>query len=464
MTYSKIYIPSNDTYNKKTNGQSGVNSGVRNNQTIKIREKEINNFQNEQVYKEQPNEFCHRPEIVISEHVPKGGRTRTAFHVPSLGSVLAVVALCLSSFIIGTSVTDDAISSAIIGISSAASGQLPTRAEYTSDTNLQKDDSTTLYQKYMLQEGVSDSGTALSYLAANPYLSPLQAQKDTSDIPVAQEIAVESMSSGPIGVDGEILYPVVSKDLSSDNVHLLTNQTSYNPDTALLMSKTPQALQSLTVKSDEPLVLVVHTHGTEAYNECGKEGYYNSSLPLRSEDNSENVVGIGQKLVSVLNDFGIPAIHSEKLCDKESFVHAYSTSAEEVKAYLKKYPSIRFVIDLHRDSIESADKTKTNPLTNIAGKETAQLMFVVGTDEAGANHRNWQDNLSLALTLQSEISQDYPRLFRKINLRTASFNQQLSTGYLLLECGSCASSYEQAQSAVEMFATGLARVIKSHSL
>ena len=247
MTYSKIYIPSNDTYNKKTNGQSCVNSGVRNNQRIKIREKEINHFQNEQVYKEQPNEFSHRPEIVITEQLPHVSCRRTTFRIPSLGSVLAVVALCLSSFIIGTSVTDDAISSAIIGISSAASGQLPTRAEYTSDTGLEENESTTLYQKYMLQEGVSDSGTALSYLAANPYLSPLQAQKDTSDIPIAQEIAVESMSSGPIGADGEILYPVVSRDLSCDNAHLLTNQTSYNPDVSSLISKVPSVLQSLAV-------------------------------------------------------------------------------------------------------------------------------------------------------------------------------------------------------------------------
>lgn len=462
MTYSKIYIPSTNTYSQNTNEQFSTNSSVRNNQRIKIREKEIKHYHDEQAYKQEQSEFCHRPEIVISQEIPQGKCRRTALRIPSLGSVLAVAALCLASFIIGASVTDDALSSAVIGISSVASGQLPEMAEYTSDTELLKDDTTTLYQKYMLQDDLSDSGTALSYLAANPYLSPLQAQKDTPDMPLAEEIAVESMSSGPIGADGEILYPVVSRDLSCDNVHLLSNQTSYEPDTALLMSKVPSALQSLTVKSGEPLVLVIHTHGTEAYNECSTEGFYSSSLAVRSENTSENVVGIGRKLVSVLNDFGIPALHSEKLCDKESFIHAYSTSAAEVKAYLKKYPSIRFVIDLHRDSIESADKTKTNPSVTIAGKEAAQLMFVVGTDEAGANHSLWQNNLSLALTLQSEISSDYPGLFRKINLRTASFNQQLSNGYLLLECGSCASSYEQAQTAVEMFATGLARVIKSH--
>ena len=91
-------------------------------------------------------------------------------------------------------------------------------------------------------------------------------------------------------------------------------------------------------------------------------------------------------------------------------------------------------------------------------------MFVVGTDAAGAKHTDWRDNLSLALKIQSDISNSYPDLFRRINLRNASFNQQLSVGSLLLECGSCANTYEEAERAAEIFATELARVIKKEAL
>lgn len=88
-------------------------------------------------------------------------------------------------------------------------------------------------------------------------------------------------------------------------------------------------------------------------------------------------------------------------------------------------------------------------------------MFVVGTDAAGAVHPSWQDNLSLALPLQSRMSGDVPELFRRINLRSESFNQQLSSGYMLLECGSCANSLDEAQRAARLFATEFAKILKA---
>ncbi len=400
----------------------------------------------------------HCPEIVITESTenynytaePRRRKTRR-ISLPSFSSVLAVCALCLASFIIGCSVTDNALSSAIISIASATYGKVP---ETTEQINAFDENSgNTFYNKYMTEESF-DNRITVDYLS-----SPLSANNEIT----ASEIPVENSTAGKIGADGEILYPVLSRDLSSPDVLSLSNQTSYKPDTAALLSYTPKSLQKLSVNQNEPLVLILHTHGTECYNACQTDGYYSTNLPVRSENISENVVSMGEKIVSVLENFGIPAIHSTKMCDKDSFVRAYSVSASEAKAYLEKYPSIRFVIDLHRDSIEAADKTKTKPVYTFAGKDTAQLMFVVGTDSAGASHPDWKENLSLALKIQSEISEDHPKLFRRINLRTASFNQQLSPGYMLLECGSCANSYEEAEAAAEIFATGLARVIKKYS-
>ena len=86
-------------------------------------------------------------------------------------------------------------------------------------------------------------------------------------------------------------------------------------------------------------------------------------------------------------------------------------------------------------------------------------MLVVGTNAAGASHPNWSDNLSLALHVEKQLSADYPGMFRRINLRSASFNQQLSNGYLLLECGAFANSREQAERAAKLFGTGFARLI-----
>jgi stage II sporulation protein P len=251
--------------------------------------------------------------------------------------------------------------------------------------------------------------------------------------------------------------------LSGYGIDYIYNTSTKSPDMAALGAYKVSTDISGIYPSYAPLVLIVHTHGTECYNSYRNDAYIADVTPLRSENISENVVGVGKKLTEVLNGFGIPTIHSEKMCDKESFVNAYAESFSEVQSYLDKYPSIRFVIDLHRDAIESPDGSQTKPVYDIFGNKTAQLMFVVGTNQAGADHPAWQDNLALAMTLQSEIGKTNPDLFRRINLRSASFNQQRSNGDLLLECGSSANTLEEAEKAAELFATGLARIITDYA-
>lgn len=402
--------------------------------------------------------FQHRPEILITEntaaeyqHYVGKPHTKTGI-LPSFGAIICVLALCLCSFILGCSFTGSSLSSAIIGISTVASGRFGGAEE---DAEIMQEEEP-VYSKFM-----AEPTGEIQYLAANPYL-PVDTGsfENISEKETQNEIAVENFEKSEVGADGEILYPVFAKNLSADNIYTLNNQTKYSPDTYKLLSNKPKVLENITLSKNEPTVLILHTHATESYNTCNADGYYSNSLPTRSEDTDENVVGIGEKIAQILENYGIGTIHCTKLCDKDSFVYAYSTSAETVKEYLEKYPSIKLVIDLHRDSIEATDNSKTKPVFEYAGEKTAQLMFVVGTNAAGASHPDWQNNLSLALYLQSEISKDCPELFRRINLRTASFNQQLSPGYLLLECGSCANTLEEAENAAQIFATGLARVIK----
>ena len=87
-------------------------------------------------------------------------------------------------------------------------------------------------------------------------------------------------------------------------------------------------------------------------------------------------------------------------------------------------------------------------------------MLVIGTDEAGANHPDWQSNLRVAQAIQNSAEEKYPSLMRGINLRRASFNQQIASGYFLLEAGSCGGELSEAQKSVRLFAKAFADVIK----
>lgn len=388
---------------------------------------------------ERENEF-HRPEIVIAKKTVIKQAKRPIFR-----RVPIVAALCAVSFVFGCTVTNDRLAETLIKLAAVSMGGVIEAEDTAVDIDLG--------EPVSRSEGVVGA-TDVTYLYAN------EESGDNGAVTNQAEVTVGTEAYGKTATDGEILYRVAGENMACDDVTSLANATGKTPDVNLLLERTPTALQSISINADEPLVLIVHTHATECYNSYPDPDFVSVSTAVRNEDTSENVVGIGEKVSEILNGFGIPTVHSTRLCDRDSFVRAYSVSANEVRAYLEMYPSIRLVIDLHRDAIELADGTRKKPVFEAYGEDTAQLMFVVGTDEAGAVHPSWEENLCLALRVQSEISGDCPGLFRRINLRSASFNQQLSSGYMLLECGSAANTRAEAERAAEIFATGLARVIK----
>lgn len=202
--------------------------------------------------------------------------------------------------------------------------------------------------------------------------------------------------------------------------------------------------------TDEPLILILHTHATEAYAD---------TADYRSTDPSCNVVRIGAVLAESLKESGIAAIHDTTLIDLNDYYDAYDHAAQIIENYLKTYPSIRMVIDVHRDSVTDAQGNQI-PLTAQIGKETAaQLMLVMGTDTSGLPHPEWEKNLSFALQLQALCAKEMPGLFRSLNLRSQRYNQHLTPHSILLEVGSAGNTLGQAETACRLLAKQLSKLI-----
>lgn len=231
-----------------------------------------------------------------------------------------------------------------------------------------------------------------------------------------------------------------------------TNETGYEPDPADLLDR-PRAVPPLAVLRETygpeaPVVLILHTHGTEAFAECADEGW-------RSRDPGLSVVSLGERLADRLREADIPALHLTELFDEPDFNLSYYNAARAIRDALELAPSISYILDLHRDSMTFPDGTVYAPVTEVSGRRTAQLMFVVGTDEAGAEHPDWRDNLALALRLQTSLSSRYPTLMRDVNLRSASFNEQYTKGSLLIEAGAAGCTLDEAEAAVDLLADAL---------
>lgn len=257
--------------------------------------------------------------------------------------------------------------------------------------------------------------------------------------------------------------PIYPSDLSQ-NGNMLINDTDYNVDAL----ETAAAFAAEKVNGDGPLVLVVHTHATECFampnetfeavaSDGSKAIYYSPAAnTTRTTDNSQNVVHLGALFTQKLNLLGVSAIHCETQHDYPDYNKSYSNSRKTVKEYLEKYPTVKYVIDLHRDSIVRQNGAKIKPLCQINSLDCAQIMPVMGS---GNNHPGWRKNLSLALKFKATAEQMYPGLSRPVYLRSWSFNQELSSGAMILEIGSCANSLEEVERAAiyaaEVFAATL---------
>ena len=228
----------------------------------------------------------------------------------------------------------------------------------------------------------------------------------------------------------------------------LHNSTDYSIDLNAYLSRTYPVRAA---DGSGPQVLILHTHGTESYLPDGADSY-DEDESFRSENTEENVVAVGRVFADTLRGAGISVVHDETMYDRDDFNAAYTSSRAAVYAWLEKYPSIRFVFDLHRDSVFTADGENQKPVTEINGETAAQIMLVVGTDQGGAIHPNWKQNLTVAAAYQQILNTDYPTLARPVCLRTASFNQQCLPGMLLLEIGACGNTLTEAKRAARLAA------------
>ena len=213
--------------------------------------------------------------------------------------------------------------------------------------------------------------------------------------------------------------------------------------------------------TEDPQVLIVHTHGSEAYTmPPGQE--YEPSGESRCLDTQFNVVRVGDEIASVLASQGISSIHDRNLYDYPEYNGAYDRSLAAIEDYLEKYPSIAFVLDVHRDAIYDGEGNPYKVVSPEPEGTAAQLSLIMGTSGGGLSHERWLENLKLAAAVQNTILSDHPTLMRPITLRNSRYNQHCTTGSLLVEVGAAGNSLDEALLAARLFALGFAETVQGN--
>ena len=195
---------------------------------------------------------------------------------------------------------------------------------------------------------------------------------------------------------------------------------------------------------DDVLVGIYHTHNAESYAGNGQR-------EREAPGQSGEVVKVGKALVDELNKLGINAIHSDQVNDT-IYSESYDRSFEVAQKMLEENPTIRILLDIHRDGLPPQ---VGKSIVRIGDKDTAKILIVLGQ-----KNPTWEKNNFVANSLITIAEQKYPGFFYS-RIRYASkarYNQHLTNGAILLEVGSQLNTVQEAMNTVGP----LAEVLKEY--
>ena len=246
---------------------------------------------------------------------------------------------------------------------------------------------------------------------------------------------------------------VVTQNPIKDNSNVqygsvkIKNETSYELTEDILKPD---------IKIDNKNIVIFHTHTCESYTESEKYKY-NSTGNYRTTDLNYSVARVGDELEKYLKSYNLNVIHNKTYHDYPSYNGSYTRALQTVQNILKENPS-DIVIDLHRDAIGS--RPDYAPTVKIGDEYAAQIMFVIGTNDGGMWHPNWQQNLKFAVKVQEKANEMYPGLFKTMMVTKSRYNQHTSKYANIIEVGATGNTLEQTLTSMKYLASVFNEVLK----
>lgn len=261
-------------------------------------------------------------------------------------------------------------------------------------------------------------------------------------------IVLESVSE-QISSPKHIIYSGLNKIVAKNNLSVFSSieDDDYDYESALSEYVEDPAPETPV----DPIVYIYNTHQLEEYS---------SSMPY-DYSVKPNVMIASYVMRERLKESGISSVvetNSVKdFIDKNklSYNRSYLATETFARAKQKEFPSIKYLIDVHRDSV-GYDISKTE----IDGKDYARVLFVVGLE-----HTTAENNVGFAEKFDEKIKKDYPGLSRGVLKKTGSpnpsvYNPNLNGKSVLIEIGGPENKIEEVYNTVEILSKVLAEIIK----
>lgn len=218
-----------------------------------------------------------------------------------------------------------------------------------------------------------------------------------------------------------------------------------------LYSKITTYVDNNTKNDDNPLIYIYNSHQLETYSNIG----------LESNNITPNVMMTSYLLKEELKKKGISSIVEDtNISDfikisglsSDSF---YASTRIFLKNAMNKYSSLKYFIDIHRDSVNKDISTAI-----INNKKYARILFVLGSTNS-----NYKENEKVMKALDSISDKQYPNLSRGIYYRPTpnwpdSYNQDLNSGIILIEVGGKENTIEEVSNTVNALSNIIYSFIK----
>ena len=209
------------------------------------------------------------------------------------------------------------------------------------------------------------------------------------------------------------------------------------------------------IDTTKPIIYIYNTHQEEKYQ----------SGTLLPYNITPTIFMASKMLKEYLEDEGIPTLVEENnVADTlRSMNLKYGSSYKVSRMFLedakKNNPSLKFYIDLHRDS-SIYDKTTTK----IDNESYARILFVVGLD-----NENYEPNLTLAEKLRDRIKAYNEDLYRGIMKKSGKgvngvYNQDFDPNTVLIEIGGQYNNITEVNNSLKVLAKILALYVKENLL
>ena len=252
------------------------------------------------------------------------------------------------------------------------------------------------------------------------------------------------------GVKTEVITNNPIKDSSNTqygNVKI-KNETDYN--------LTEEMLNPDDITIENKNIILFHTHSCESYTSSEKYPYTPTGN-YRTTDLNYTVTRVGTELETYLKGYNYNVIHNTDYHDYPAYNGSYTRSLKTVENILQTTPS-DIIIDIHRDAIGS--RSDYAPTVKIGDEEAAQLMFVIGTNDGGLWHPNWNQNLKFAIKIQQKAEEMYPGLFKTMMLTKSRYNQHTGKYASIIEVGATGNTLDQCLLSMKYLAEVMHEVIQ----